>query len=714
MNSSEKNNPATAKLVPGNSIGRFKIIHALPKRVRLKSRAIMVPGFDPVYFQALLEATPGVEEVRINTQGGSLILAFDGLEETWNRICEYLQTIPQEAYLPAPAGGRRIQSSDVALKVFSLFIGIFLPRPIRTIVSWTTKLDILLDGLTTLLDRGVKVEVLDALAVGVCLLQGNYFAAGAISTLLTLGEYLEGRSEERSSDLLKSLLRPQAEHLWVVKDGVEIQVPAKSVHTGDKVVCGAGEAIAVDGTVLEGEALVNQSSISGESVPVHLKSGDAVISGSVIEEGKLIIHVDRVGSETSVARIGRFIDHSLRDKSKKLTRSEELADKLVPVTLGLGGVVLLLTRDFRRLTSVLTVDFSCAVRLAWPIAIRSGMYAAGQAGVLLKGAPALDALESVDTIVFDKTGTLTTGYLGVTNILALQGLSEDELLCLAAGAEKHYDHPVARAVVWEAEQRKLTLPATSRVDFIVAHGVSAFIDGQNVLVGSQHFIAEDEGIACDELEENLHDLRAAGKTILYVARSGQLMGVIALRDEPRPEAAKVLELLKNDGIKRIIVLTGDHRETALALQRKLPQIDEIHYELKPESKASIVEELKQAGYNLAYVGDGVNDAPALVNAHVGICMPKGADLAKESAQVLLLKEDLYTLIYARQAAVRINDIINKCFLATVSINSLILVLATLGLSPVITATLHNSSTVGLLSYAALAASQKIELAANNT
>ncbi len=698
---------------PGTSVGRFTVVHALPRRIRLTSAALRSPDFDATYFQALLEALPGVDAVRVNSRGGSLVLSFDGRKETWDKAAVYLQAIPGEAYL-APAGsGEATEASEVAAKAVLTVLGQLLPPPFRGAASWAASFETLLVGAETLLSRGVKVQVLDAMAVGLSLLRGNYFTAGSISTLLAMGEYLEGQSEQRSVALLKSLLRPQSDHVWVIRDGREIRIAADDVVPGDRAVFGAGEAVAIDGLVLEGEASVNQSSISGESVPVHLKPGDSAISGSVVDEGRLVVKVERVGAETSVARIGRFIDQSLRNKSKRQTKSSELADSLVPITLGLAVLGWLLTRDMNRVASVLTVDFSCAVKLASPIAVRSGMYAAGQAGVLLKGAPALDALQDVDTLVFDKTGTLTTGQLEVTDVLPVQDLPSEELLSLAAGAEEHYDHPVARAVVSEAAARGLDLPPISRVDFIVAHGVSAFIDGKNILVGGYHFLAEDEGVTCGHMEETAGSLREQGKSLLYVAREGVLIGLIALRDTLRPEAPAVLDALKQEGIRRIVVLTGDHKDTALALQRSLPQIDEVRYELKPEDKALVVEELKRDGRYLAFVGDGVNDAPALVNAHVGICMPGGADLAKEAARVLLLKEDLRVLLHARKAANRTNAVIRRCFGATIGCNSLTVLLAALkGLQPAAAALLHNLSTIGILGYAGMAASQPLHVPAD--
>jgi Cu2+-exporting ATPase len=673
----------------------------------LKSPLIGDPAFDVVYFQALLEALPGVSKVRINVRGACLILSYDGRLETWRRIVQSLVEMPGEAFVLAGDAESAVTGSDVAVKALITIASQALPWPAKALLGWSMAMGVIVKGIETFFTRGIKVETLDATAITLALARGKYFTAGSITTLLALGQYLEGQSEQRSTALLKGLMRPQAETVWVVRDGVEIQTPVAQVSPGDLVVCGAGELIPVDGLVAEGEASVNQSSISGESMPVHLRPGDAAISGSVVEDGRLTIAVERVGSETSMARIGRFIDHSLRGKSKTQTKSAALADKLVPITFGLGGFLLLATRDVNRAASVLTVDFSCAVKLASPVAVRSGMYAAGQAGVLLKGAAALDALQDVDTIVFDKTGTLTTGLISVTEIIPGEGFSEAEVLALAAGAEEHYDHPVARAVVRESKRRDIPLPPISRVDFIVAHGVAASIDGKHILVGSHHFIAEDEGVDCAHMEETAVVLRRQGKSLLYVAAEGRLVGLIALRDDPRPEAGAVLTALKASGIGRIVVLTGDHKDTAEALVRQLPQIDALHYELKPDDKAAIVKDLKNEGRTLAFVGDGVNDAPALVTAHVGICMPKGADLAREAAQVLLLHEDLHTIVVARQAAIRTNTIIRQTFGATIGCNSLIMLLATAGMSPVLAALLHNASTIGILGYAAMAASRPL-------
>ncbi len=340
------------------------------------------------------------------------------------------------------------------------------------------------------------------------------------------------------------------------------------------------------------------------------------------------------------------------------------------------------------------------MKLANPVAVRVAMFTAARQGVLLKGSQAMDGLARVDTLVFDKTGTLTRGQLQVTDIHGQDGLSDEELLILAASAEEHYSHPVADAVVQATRDRGLALSPTSQVDFIVAHGVSAYIDGKNVLVGSRHFIEDDEEIDCSGVRHEVEILQQQGKSILYVARDEQLVGIIGLRDELRPEAPVVLDGLKDAGIGRIVILTGDAELTARALAAQLPAVDEVFFELKPEEKARIVGELQDDGARVAFVGDGVNDAPALVSADVGICLPDGADLAKESAQVILLRDDLRCLLAARRIAERSQETIKQSFLAAVVCNSAFLFLASFGLiMPVTSALLHNLSTVGILGYA---------------
>ncbi len=687
----------------------IRILHELSYRLRIRIPVLHDPSFDPAYMEAVLLNLPGVENVRFNLKAVCVAISYDGNVQTRGRILLCLENIPNETFQPGIEKESDTDPLGVASNGMIALLTPFIPRLLKAPVSWTVSLPTLMEGVSTLLTEGIKVKVLDASVVGFSLLRKDYFTANTIVFLLAVGQYMEQISEEKTNALLKSLLRPQTEEVWVQRNGQEVRMTLHEVNICDLVICGPGEMIPVDGEIAEGDALVNQSSITGESVPVHVQPGDEVLSGSVIEEGRIKITARQIGSETTTARISRFLENSLRFKSKAQKQSDMLADQLVPLTFGLGLAIWILTRDIRRAAAVLTVDYSCAIKLANPVAVRMSMFSAAHCGVLLKGSQALDALSRVDTIVFDKTGTLTRGILKVMDILPLGYKSEDELLALAAAAEEHYTHPVARAVVATAKDRGLTMPSLSEVDFIVAHGVSAYVEGERVLVGSHHFIAEDEGIDCSAADELAHDIRCQGKSLLYVARENTLEGIIALRDELRPEAPRVLQQLKERGIEKIVVLSGDHQDTVQALAEQLEVLDEIHWELKPEDKAAVVKELRSRGHMLAFAGDGVNDAPALVTADVGICMPGGADLARESAQVVLLEENLNALVAAREIADKTQQIIRNCFTSAVGFNSLFLLLAVFGLlPPIVSALLHNINTVSILAYAALAGKQPPE------
>ena len=689
------------------------IVSEQPNRMRLKGRFLRDPDLDPNYLEATLETLPGVDAARLNGRASSIIVGYDGRTETRAAVLVCIQDLPLDVFngkndrKPPPSLLNLSVKGMLSLSCF------FLPALFAAPLALALSAPVVLEGLICLWNRKLKVEVLDAAAVSFSLWRRDYFTATAIVTLLALGEYFEKVSETKTTGLLKSLLKPQTDKIWIEKDGQEIQIPFEEAGIGDRVVCGPGEMIPLDGRVVDGEAAINQSSVTGESVPVHVKPGDEVISGAVIEEGRIIFEATHVGAETSVARISKFLENSLRYESDSQKKSDELADKLVPVTFGLGVGLFALTRDLQKAAAVLTVDYSCVIKLSSPVAVRVAMHTAALQGVLLKGAQAVDSLARVDTLVFDKTGTLTRGELQVTDIFSAQGLDDDQLLVLAASAEEHYAHPVAAAVVGAARDRGLELSPTSQVDFIVAHGVSAYIDDLNVLVGSRHFIEDDEGIDCSSVNEAALAFQKEGKSLLYVTRDGNLEGVLGLRDELRPEASAVLAGLKAAGIKKIIILTGDTAPTANALAASLPDVDEVYAELRPEDKADIVVRLKDEGCILGFTGDGVNDAPALVSAHVGICLPSGADLAKESAQVILLKEDLNSLLTARLIALRCQETIKQAFVSAVSLNSSFLLLASLGwLRPVAAAILHNLSTLGIIGYAGMREKQLIDKATN--
>lgn len=678
------------------------IAHELPARIRLKTRVLKQPSLDPDYFEAMVEAIPGVESVRSNFEAGSVVVNHDGRPGVRESVVNCLSSLPSEVFNGKNKRKNPPGLLSVAVKGLLAGATFFLPKIAGGAVALFLSAPVIRDGLICLWQKKIKVEVLDAAAVGFSLFRRDYFTGSMIVFLLAVGEYFEHLSETKSTGLLKSLLKPRTETIWIESDGCEVEIPLEEARIGDRVIAGPGEMIPLDGLVLEGDALVNQSSITGESLPVHVSEGSQVISGAVIEEGKIAFEATHVGAETSVARISRFLENSLRYESDSQKQSDELADKLVPITFGLGLGLYGLTLDPAKAAAVLTVDYSCVIKLSSPVAVRIAMYTAAKSGVLLKGAQAMDGIARVDTLVFDKTGTLTRGQLEVTDIFTVNGMGKDEVLSFTAAAEEHYSHPVADAVVQAAKKKGLDFGDISQVDFIVAHGVSAYINGKNLMAGSRHFIEDDEGIDCSLLDKKAGELQRQGKSLLYVAYDEKLAGIIGLRDELRPEAHAVLKELKESGIKKIIILTGDSQVSADALAAGLPDVDGIHAELKPENKADIVRELKEKGDITAFIGDGVNDAPALVSADVGICLPSGADLAKESSQVILLREDLRCLLTARRIALRCRQTIHESFVSAVGLNSGFLFLATFGLiAPVTAAVLHNVSTVGILGYAGL-------------
>ncbi len=680
----------------------IEIAHELECRLRLRCRAIRRMDFDPDKLESELESIAGVFSARCNTPAASVVVEYDGSRTIRKKILTTLAEMPGSFF--GQAGEPRTLLSALPLIGKGILAGsfLFLPPIIAAPITYALVTPVIINGVLTLWKRGVKIEVLDAAAVLFCLIRRDYFTAGSIVFLLSVGEYLEEISEDRSTGLLKSLLKPQVEKVWIESDGQELEVNLDEVRIGDHVVCGAGEMVPLDGIVLRGEATVDTSSITGESLPVPVAPGDEVLSGSVLEEGRIVIEASHIGADSSMARISKFLENSLRNQSEAQKRGDELAERLVPVTFGLGLGLLAVTRDLEKAAAVLTVDYSCAIKLVNPVAIRVAMYSGAKQGVLLKGAQAMDSLAKLDVLVFDKTGTLTRGQLEVTDIYSAGEMSTDELLILAASAEEHYSHPVADAVVNAAKEKGFTLAPTSQVDFIVAHGVSAYVDGENTLVGSRHFIEDDEEIDCSALDREVAALEQEGKSILYVARGEKFAGVIGLRDELRPESAAVLKRLKASGISKIVILTGDSAVTAHALTANLEAVDEVYAELKPEDKARIVGELQAENKQVGFIGDGVNDAPALVSANVGICLPGGADLAKESAQIILLQDDLHCLLAGRHIALAARQTIERSFIAVVALNSSFLLMATLGfLPPVGAALLHNLSTVGVLGYASL-------------
>lgn len=684
------------------------VVHETPARLRLRVPVLADPDFDAAWLEAWIDGTPGIGDVRINRRAASVTVAFDAART--NRAAVLARVAAFRADQAPDIGADVTPVGEVAPMVRSaaaLALLPLLPPRQRRWLTLANVAPILASGGRAFVQHGIKMEVLDALAVGLAAFKGEAYTANITAFLLALGSYLEHESERRSDRLLRRLLNPEPAPAWVERGGELVQVPGDQVRAGEIVVVGVGQTIAVDGRVVEGTAAIDQAAVTGEELPVRRERRHRVIAGSVVVEGRLRIEAQRVGADTTTARVASFIQSSLQTRSRTQRMAEELADKRVWLTLGTGAAVYALTRDVGRLESVFLVDYSCAIRLGTPIAFKSGMYRAATHGVLMRGGSAIEQLAQVDTAVFDKTGTLTHSELIVTDVVALgaRPLTEDALLALVASVEEHASHPLAQAIVEAARQRELRHITHGEVDYLVAHGLSTDVDGQRVVIGSRHFLQDHHGISFARHATVIDRLQAEGKTLLYVGTPperggrggrGGPIGVVALRDTLRADAGHALARLRALGITKLVMITGDKRSKAEALGSELG-FDAVHAEVAPEDKAGIIKALQAEGRRVAFIGDGINDGPALSVAQVGIAMPHGADIARATADIVLMDDRLTAVADARDIALRTMKLIRSNFNVAVGVNTALLAAAVAGrLSPVMSALLHNGTTIGVL------------------
>ncbi len=680
----------------------MRIVHELPRRLRLRAHNSLDHRLTPAFVADLEDRVPGVTGARANPVGHSLVISHDGAPTTRERILALIAATPpalRARPLPEPAMARHGRGALVA--VSGLALGRLLPPTARGALTLGLVGPVIARGAVALATRGLCVEFLDGAALSIAMLRGEYGAATTTLALLHLGEYLEATTDRTSADLLKRLIvRPSGSAWREGAGGVLTEVPVADLRVDDIVVVGPGDTIPVDGHIVSGAAAISEASLTGESVPVDREAGGRVLSGSVVETGRIRVRAVRVGTATTAARIAQFLESALDQKPEIQTAAERLADRRVVYTLGLGALTFALTRDISRLASVFLVDYSCALKLGAPVAVRSALTRAGRAGILVKGGRAIEALATVDTIVFDKTGTLTHGDLELTDIHPLGATDDAEhLLALLASLEEHATHPVADAVVAAARRRQLKHVHHDSVSFIVAHGLISEVDGRRIVVGSQHFLEDHEGISFAAQADLIAELEAAGRILLFAAIDGHAAGIVGLRDHPRPEARAVLDRLRALGITTLAVLSGDREAKVRPLAEDLG-IDLVFADRKPEDKAEVVRQLQAEGRRVAFVGDGVNDAPALLLAEVGIAMPRGADLARATADVVLLRDALKGVAQARQVAVETLALIRSNFRWAAALNSLLFLAAVGGrVSPVATSVLHNGITLGTLARA---------------
>ena len=571
---------------------------------------------------------------------------------------------------------------------------LFLPMPIRTVITGVKSVKYIYQGIHTLLQRKIEVPVLDATAIGVSMFRGDISTAGSVMFLLGIGEILEEWTHKKSVDDLARSMSLNIGRVWLCNDGQEMLVPTTEIQAGDLVRVHMGNMVPFDGTVAEGEAMVNQASLTGESEPVRKYIESTVYAGTVVEEGELTIRVKETNGSSKFDKIVTMIEESEKLKSGLESKAEHLADRLVPYTLLGTGITYLLTRNMTKAISVLMVDFSCALKLAMPISVLSAIREASNYHVTVKGGRYLEAMAEADTIVFDKTGTLTKTQPTVKQVVAFNGMSENELLRIAACLEEHFPHSMAKAVVQAAIDRHLVHEELhSKVEYIVAHGISSKINDKKVVIGSYHFVFEDEKCAVPDGMMEEFDKLPSECSHLFMAIDHELAAVICIEDPLREEAAAVVRKLKETGISKVVMMTGDSDRTAKAIAARVG-VDEYYSEVLPEDKASFVEEEKKAGRKVIMIGDGINDSPALSAADIGIAISDGAEIAREIADITVGADSLNELVTLKLISDGLMKRIHKNYRFIVGFNTGLIVLGVAGiLQPATSALLHNTSTL---------------------
>ena len=576
------------------------------------------------------------------------------------------------------------------------FSKLFLPLSVRAVIAMVRSVKYIKESLSALLHGKLSVAVLDATAVTVSMVRGDFDTASSVMFMLRLGEILEEWTHKKSVADLAGAMALNVDQVWVKAGQTEVLVPVSSVKEGDLVVVRTGNLIALDGKVVEGEAMVNQSSMTGESMPVVKHEGSFVYAGTVCEEGECVFRVEKTMGGGRYDRIVKMIEQSEKLKSTAEDKAARLADRLVPYTLGGTVLTYLLTRNVTKMLAVLMVDFSCALKLAMPIAVLSAMREASASHISVKGGRFLEAVANANTVVFDKTGTLTYATPKVADIITFADYKEEDMLRLAACLEEHYPHSMANAVVEAAKERGLSHEEYhSQVQYIVAHGISSMVEGKKVIIGSSHFVFEDEGCHVPAGDEEKFRSLPAAYSHLYLCIAGELAAVICIYDPLRKEAADAVRALHACGIDKVVMMTGDNEKTAAAVARAVG-VDEYHAGVLPEDKAAYIRARRAGGHTVIMIGDGVNDTPALSEADAGIAINTGAAIAREIADITISSQDLFELVTLRRLSEALMGRIDRNYRFIVSFNLMLIILGVTGvIQPTLSALLHNMSTLGI-------------------
>ena len=649
--------------------------------------------------QYYLDAKEQVINAKIQERTADVTVSYQGSRREILSVLEaftYEKAQVPETYLKNSGRQMNREYWDRLVNKTVIYFGnkIFLPYPIRAGITMITSVKYIWKGLTTLARRRIEVPVLDATAIGVSIFRGDISTASSVMFLLSLGEILEEWTHKKSVGDLARSMSLNISKVWLVRDGQEIMVPVTEIRSGDPVRVHMGNVIPFDGCVTDGEAMVNQASLTGESVPVRRTEGSTVYAGTVVEEGEITFKVKEANGSSKYEKIMAMIEESEKLKSSLESKAEHLADRLVPYTFLGTGLVWLLTRNMTKTISVLMVDFSCALKLAMPLSVLSAIREASTHDITVKGGKYLEAMADATTIVFDKTGTLTKAQPTVVEVISFDEKSPDELLRIAACLEEHFPHSMAKAVVREAEKKHLVHEELhSKVEYIVAHGISSMLEDKKVVIGSYHFVFEDERAQIPAEKQELFDHLSAEYSHLYMAIDGRLAAVICIEDPLRPEAAEVVKELKKTGITKVVMMTGDSDRIARTIAERVG-VDEYYSEVLPEDKAGFVEKEKAAGRKVIMIGDGINDSPALSASDVGIAISDGAEIAREIADVTIGADNLYEVVTLKKLSNALMKRIRKNYKAIVGINASLIALGVAGVfQPTTSALLHNTSTL---------------------
>ncbi|MCD8254056.1 MAG: heavy metal translocating P-type ATPase [Oscillospiraceae bacterium] len=678
---------------------KFKILHESRGRLRVHAdvRAMTLRQADALEYYLL--AQEGVTGAAVYERTCDAVITFTAPRKDILRVLGLFSYAKGEALMPEQTSrklNREYQDRLADVVLLAAVEKLFFPAPLRAAIAVIKSAKYIYAGFRSLLSGKIEVALLDATAITVSLLRCDFATASSVMRLLKIGEILEEWTHRKSVADLARTMSLNVDKVWLLSEGRETLAPIAEVREGDSVIVRTGSMIPLDGRVTDGVATVSQASITGEPLPVRKDLGSYVYAGTVVEEGECVICVDKAAGSGRYDRIVSMIEQSERLKSGAEAKAGRLADKLVPYSLGGTVLTYLITRNVTKALAILMVDFSCALKLAMPLAVLSAMRECGDHGISVKGGKFLEAVAEADTIVLDKTGTLTYATPTVAQVVPFGSIGEDEALRLAACLEEHYPHSMANAIVSEAKQRGLRHEERhSSVEYVVAHGISSSVDGRKVVIGSYHFVFEDEGCVVPESERARFDAISDEYSHLYLAVSGVLAAVICICDPLRTEAPAAIAALKALGIGKVVMMTGDSERTARAVAAKVG-VDEYFSEVLPEDKARFISAEHAAGRRVIMVGDGVNDSPALSEADAGIAISEGAAIAREIADITVSADDLNALVTLKALSDALMRRIGVNYRTIISFNLMLIVLGIAGvLPPATSALLHNASTIAI-------------------